>query len=193
LTLSIIILTNRPPQNLEFVDYSFNLIENIEKVDTNKYLKIILLRNNRIIKIENLKNVNYLEELDLSYNQIEVIENLDHLNLRKLNLMNNCIRNISGLDNLKTLVELNLSKNSISRLKGLQNLFSLRYLYVSSNQLSRAKQVAYISELPFLTDVDFCFNDVQNRKYYRFQVNYLLILDLVLSTQAQDSRWTGSQ
>jgi protein phosphatase 1 regulatory subunit 7 len=139
--------------------------------------------------IENLRDVKYLEELDLSYNQIEIIENLDHLNLKKLNLMNNCIRNITGLDNLKTLVELNLSKNSISRLKGLQNLYSLRYLYVSSNQLSRAKQVAYISELPYLTDVDFCFNDVQNRKYYRYQVRFVYKrLDFVLSTQVEDLR-----
>ena len=66
--------------------------------------------------------------------------------------------------------DINLSKNFISRLKGLQYLINLRYLYISSNQLSRAKQVAYISELPFLTDVDFCFNDVQNRKFYRYQV-----------------------
>jgi Leucine-rich repeat (LRR) protein len=153
-------------------------------VDTNKYLKVLILRNNRIIKIENLNNVNYLEELDLSYNQIEIIENLDHLNLRKLNLMNNCVRNITGLDNLSKLIELNISKNSISRLKGLQNLLSLRYLYVSSNQLSRAKQVAYISELPYLTDVDFCFNDVQNRKYYRYQVKLINPLDIVLLAKA---------
>jgi bifunctional UDP-N-acetylglucosamine pyrophosphorylase/glucosamine-1-phosphate N-acetyltransferase len=36
--------------------------------------------------------------------------------------------------------------------------------------ISRAKQVAYISDLPFLTDVDFCFNEVQDRKFYRHQV-----------------------
>jgi protein phosphatase 1 regulatory subunit 7 len=128
--------------------------------------------NNKITKIENLRENQYLDNLDLSYNQIEFIENLDHLNLKKLNLMNNCIRNITGLDNLTSLLELNLSKNYISRLKGLQYLTNLRYLYVSSNLLSRAKQVAYISELPYLTDVDFCFNDVQNRKFYRYQVYY---------------------
>jgi Leucine-rich repeat (LRR) protein len=114
--------------------------------------------------------------LDLSFNQIEIIENLDGLRLQKLNLMNNKIRSISGLDNLETLLMLNLSKNLITRLKGLQGLANLRYLYLSSNQISRAKQVAYISELPFLTDVDFCYNDVQNRKFYRFQVKIIFII-----------------
>jgi protein phosphatase 1 regulatory subunit 7 len=88
--------------------------------------------------------------------------------------MNNKIRSISGLDNLNTLLELNLSRNLIVRLKGLQGLANLRYLYLSSNLISRAKQVAYISELPFLTDVDFCYNEVQNRKFYRFQILFYL-------------------
>jgi len=86
--------------------------------------------------------------------------------------MDNKIRPITGLENLPNLIQLNLSKNSITRLKGLQNLLSLRYLYLSSNLISRAKQVAYISELPFLTEVDFCYNDVQTRKFYRFQVSF---------------------
>lgn len=106
----------------------------------------------------------------MSYNNIETIMNLDNLNIQSLNLMNNRIKNITGLENIPSLIELTLSKNYITRLKGLQNITNLRYLYLSSNQISRAKQVAYISELPFLTDVDFCFNDVQSRKFYRFQV-----------------------
>ncbi len=84
--------------------------------------------------------------------------------------MDNKIRHITGLENLPNLIQLNLSKNSITRLKGLQNLINLRYLFLSSNLISRAKQVAYISELPFLTEVDFCYNDVQTRKFYRYQV-----------------------
>lgn len=163
-----------PPQNLEYVDYSYNHISFIENVSSNRFLRSLILKYNQISKIENLNENYYLENLDLSYNGIEIIENLDNSNLQKLNLMNNKIRGISGLDNLNSLIELNLSKNSISRLKGLQSLINLRYLYLSSNCISRAKQVAYISELPFLTDVDFCFNEVQNRKFYRFQILFYL-------------------
>jgi len=166
----------------------------------------LILNHNNIKKIENLQENPYLEHLDLSYNEIEVIENLDGLNLQKLNLMNNRIKLITGLDNLPNLIELNISKNQISRLKGLQSLVNLRYLYLSSNLISRAKQVAYISELTFLTDVDFCYNDVQNRKFYRFQVNRfkklffsffnmikISILDFVLFTPIEKLRWARCQ
>lgn len=165
-----------PPQNLEEIDYSFNLVKEISNVDKNPYLKIINLSNNSITRIDGLSTCMYLEELDLSYNQITVIDNLDNLgqSLLKLNLMGNQIKSITGLDNLVFLIELNLRKNQISRLKGLQNLQRLRYLYLSSNCLSRCNQVAYLGDLEFLTDLDFCYNDVQTKKFYREQIIYYL-------------------
>ncbi len=65
---------------------------------------MLILSHNKISSIKNLKDNVYLEELDLSFNQIEIIENLDYLNLRKLNLMDNKLRNITGLENLKSII-----------------------------------------------------------------------------------------
>ena len=165
-----------PPQNLEKVDYSFNLVQNIQNVEKNPFLKTLILSNNNISKIDGLSSCEFLEELDLSNNHIETIENLDALGpcLTKLNLSSNKIKNLSGLDNLTTLMELNLCQNEISRLKGLQGLTNLRYLYLSSNKLSRCNQVAYLTDLPFLTDLDFCYNDVQHKKFYRYQILYYI-------------------
>ena len=165
-----------PPQNLEKVDYSYNIVTTIQNVEKNPFLKILLLSNNNISKIDGLSTCEFLEELDLSNNHIENIENLDPLGscLIKLNLSSNKIKKISGLDNLTTLMELNLCQNEISRLKGLQGLENLRYLYLSSNKLSRCNQVAYLADLPFLTDLDFCFNDVQHKKFYRYQILYYI-------------------
>ena len=165
-----------PPQNLEKVDYSYNIVTTIQNIEKNPFLKILLLSNNNISKIDGLSTCEFLEELDLSNNHIENIENLDPLGscLIKLNLSSNKIKKISGLDNLTTLMELNLCQNEISRLKGLQGLENLRYLYLSSNKLSRCNQVAYLADLPFLTDLDFCFNDVQHKKFYRYQILYYI-------------------
>ena len=165
-----------PPQNLEKVNYSFNLIQVIQNIEKNPFLKVLILSNNNISKIDGLSTCEFLEELDLSNNHIENIENLDPLGscLIKLNLSSNKIKKISGLDNLTTLMELNLCQNEISRLKGLQGLENLRYLYLSSNKLSRCNQVAYLADLPFLTDLDFCFNDVQHKKFYRYQILYYI-------------------
>ena len=165
-----------PPQNLEKVDYSYNIVTTIQNVEKNPFLKILLLSNNNISKIDGLSTCEFLEELDLSNNHIENIENLDPLSscLTKLNLSSNRIKKITGLDNLTSLMELNLCQNEISRLKGLQGLENLRYLYLSSNKLSRCNQVAYLADLPFLTDLDFCFNDVQHKKFYRYQILYYI-------------------
>ena len=165
-----------PPQNLEKVDYSFNSIQIIQNIEKNPFLKILILSNNNISKIDGLSTCEFLEELDLSNNHIENIENLDPLSscLTKLNLSSNRIKKITGLDNLTSLMELNLCQNEISRLKGLQGLENLRYLYLSSNKLSRCNQVAYLADLPFLTDLDFCFNDVQHKKFYRYQILYYI-------------------
>ncbi len=163
-----------PPQNLEKVDYSYNLITEILNIEKNPYIKYLNLSNNQISKIEGLNTAVFLEELNLGFNNIEVIENLDALGpcLQKLNLMGNNISKITGLENMIALIELNLSKNNINRLKGLQGLINLRYLYLTSNKLSHCNQVAYLTDLPFLTELDFCFNDVQTKKFYRFQILY---------------------
>ena len=165
-----------PPQNLEKVDYSYNLVTEIQNIEKNPYIKVIILNNNQISKIEGLNTAHYLEELDLAYNLIENIENLDELgpSLQKLNLMGNQIKRLNGLDSLTSLIELNLSKNKITKLKGLQGLNNLRNLYLSSNKISRCNQVAYLTELPFLTELDFCYNEMQNKKFYRFQILYYL-------------------
>ena len=165
-----------PPQNLEKVDYSYNIVTTIQNVEKNPFLKILLLSNNNISKIDGLSTCEFLEELDLSNNHIENIENLDPLGscLTKLNLSSNRIKKITGLDNLTSLMELNLCQNEISRLKGLQGLENLRYLYLSSNKLSRCNQVAYLADLPFLTDLDFCYNEVQHKKFYRYQILYYI-------------------
>jgi Leucine-rich repeat (LRR) protein len=165
-----------PPQNLEKVDYSYNLVAEIQNIEKNPYIRVLNLNNNQISKIEGLNTATYLEELDLAFNQIENIENLDALGpcLQKLDLKGNQIKKLNGLDNLTSLIELDLSKNNISRLKGLQGLTNLRYLYLSSNKISHCNQVAYLTELPFLTELDFCYNDVQNKKFYCFQILYYI-------------------
>eukprot|EP00340_Litonotus_pictus_P003356 CAMPEP_0170527526 /NCGR_PEP_ID=MMETSP0209-20121228/12991_1 /TAXON_ID=665100 ORGANISM="Litonotus pictus, Strain P1" /NCGR_SAMPLE_ID=MMETSP0209 /ASSEMBLY_ACC=CAM_ASM_000301 /LENGTH=405 /DNA_ID=CAMNT_0010818109 /DNA_START=11 /DNA_END=1226 /DNA_ORIENTATION=- len=177
-----------PSSKLEVANYSFNLIREIMNVGKNRYLRILNLSNNNIQRIENLSDNYFLEELNLSFNSIEVIENLDGLNIQRLNLMCNKIRMITGLDNLKSLLELNLSKNQLTRLKGLQNLPNLRYLYLSSNSISRAKQIAYIIEIPYLTDLDLCHNDVQNRKFYR--LNLLSYLPQLRCLDGQNVTYT---
>ena len=161
-----------PPANLEVVDYSHNQIEVIENVCFNPYMKLLCLDDNKISKIEGLSTNRSLTSLSLRMNQIEKIQNLDGLNLEDLNLSQNQIGKITGLSNLPYLKELDLSKNHIRFLAGLQNIDSLRFLNLALNNIVKVLQFQYIERLNLLTELDFSFNPVQNKKHYRSQVLY---------------------
>lgn len=70
------------------------------------------------------------------------------------------------------LKDLDLSKNHIRHLAGLQSIESLRFLNLSLNNIVKVGQFAYIERLNLLTELDFCFNPVQNKKHFRSQVLY---------------------
>ncbi len=70
-----------------------------------------------------------LEEIALHQFEIEKIENLDKYckHLKILQIQNNIIEKIEGLDKLKELEYLNIGVNSISVIEGLDGCESLKY------------------------------------------------------------------
>lgn len=62
----------------------------------------------------------------------------------------------------------------------------MRFLKVQLNNIGKAGQLAYIENLPLLTEIDLCCNPIQNRKFYRLQVLFhipqLRLLDGVVIT-----------
>ena len=88
----------------------------------NKMIGLLLdkklnLRNQMIediSKIEGLDDIsNYVEDIDLSDNRIIKINGIENLkNLKKLNLKNNYISEIEGIEMLKNLEYLDLSGNT---------------------------------------------------------------------------------
>lgn len=158
------------PANLESVDYSNNQIDAMQNCHKHKYLKNLILDNNNIVKIEGLNTNKYLRMLSLNNNNIEVIENLAGLSLEELFLADNNIKTIEGLDELPLLRRLDISKNNINKLKGLEDIYRLKFLYICHNYISKISELSMIENLQELTELDLCFNPVQNRKYYRLQV-----------------------
>jgi len=56
--------------NLEYANYSHNVITTIENTSKNKYLKSLILSHNQISKIEKLSENVYLEVIKLKYNYL---------------------------------------------------------------------------------------------------------------------------
>lgn len=70
-------------------------------------LKILLLQNNLITKIENLHKLKHLDYLNLAINNIERIENLERCeSLAKLDLTLNFIGELTSIENLRDNINL---------------------------------------------------------------------------------------
>lgn len=70
--------------------------------------------------------------------------------------------------------------NEISKIMGLSHLISLRKLLLSKNKVRHIRQLSYIENLAYISEVDLCYNSIQERRYYRLQVLYKLPMLKVL-------------
>jgi len=63
-----------------------------------------------------------------------------------------------------------MSHNNITFLQGLEHVASLRFLNLSLNKIEKILQLRYVEGLELLTELDMCFNPIQNKKHFRIQV-----------------------
>ncbi|CAB3361632.1 Hypothetical predicted protein [Cloeon dipterum] len=109
--------------NLEELSMHMQHLEKLEMFDKLcRNLKILLLQNNVISKIENLNALKRLEHLNISLNILERVEGLEGCeSLEKLDLTLNFIGDLLSLETLRknaNLHELTLRGNPCSRYKG---------------------------------------------------------------------------
>lgn len=146
-------------------------IEDIEKVISKGNLE---LKNKGISTIDNIGLLDiiedYLERLNLANNNIEKISGLDnHIKLSNLDLSGNQIKKIEGLESLKQLEKLNLSNNQIIKIVGLSDLYKLEYLNLAGNQITSLKELTQMKSLKEL--------DLRNNKL-RDIGNFELLINL---------------
>ena len=129
--------------NLENLDLSGNLIENIEELSSMTSLRHLDLSGNRIMDVTALGTLSSLGYLDLMENEISEVESL-------LSLYN--------------LYILDISKNVISSIDGISALSGLKLLYVSDNQITDIRPVESLRELVGLTAGDNMIDDISALK-----------------------------
>ncbi|DBB11623.1 hypothetical protein WJX82_004054 [Trebouxia sp. C0006] len=93
-----------------------------------------------------------IEHLAFGFKHIVQIDHLIGLvNLKKLQLDNNCLTKIENLDHLVSLTWLDLSFNSITKLEGLSKLKKLTDLSLFSNKLERIENIETLEDLVVLS------------------------------------------
>lgn len=113
------------------------------------------------MKIDNLISFKNLTKLQLDNNLIEAIEGLDHLTqLQWLDLSFNNIEKIEGLDTLVNLTDLSLHHNQISKLEGMDTLTKLDVLSIGDNQLQSLEgaPVLYLRQFKNLRSINMSGN-----------------------------------
>ncbi|XP_043957124.1 dynein regulatory complex subunit 3 isoform X2 [Gambusia affinis] len=117
---------------------------NLGCLDHREHIRLQLEFKN-MVKMDFLHDFTSLIRLDLNNNIIQRIWGLDRLiNLTWLNLSFNKIENIEGLDSLRKLELLNLAFNKISVIKNMDTLENLTHFFISKNQITQKECVHYL-------------------------------------------------
>lgn len=115
----------------------------IPTIDKEPKLRLLSFQHNLINNIDGLckQKFPFLVFLDVYDNQLEFITGLDRLeNLRVLLMGKNRIRKIEKLNMLKKIEVLDLHGNQISQIEGLRDLNNLKVLNLAGNQIKTVGQ-----------------------------------------------------
>uniref|UniRef100_A0A3Q3NL64 Dynein regulatory complex subunit 3 n=1 Tax=Labrus bergylta TaxID=56723 RepID=A0A3Q3NL64_9LABR len=109
-----------------------------------------------------------LDRLDLSNNLIEKIEGLDRLlNLTWLNLSYNKLEKIEGLESLRKLEVLTLSNNRISVIENMDTLEKLTLFCIGNNLIGQLDNVLYLRKFKNLFSLNLCGNPASKEDDYK--------------------------
>ncbi|KAG9552112.1 L domain-like protein, partial [Aureobasidium melanogenum] len=145
------LLEDEDPETEE-IDVQHSRVSSIPALRLERFRKVIklCLRQNSISSIELPESLAAtLQDLELYDNLISHIKGLDSFTeLRSLDLSYNKIKHIKRVDHLKKLDHLYFVQNKISRIEGLDGLSNLTYLELGANRIRE------ISGLETLTNLD---------------------------------------
>lgn len=129
--------------NLTILNLTNNKVKNIDFLNNMLDLKYLNLEGNNISNANNIKyNLSLLEELNMSNNNLYSIDLKGLNNLCELNLSDNYITRVDGIEDLKKLEVLNLNNNNIGDISTLSTLENLSKVDVEN-------QVVYLPLLSF--------------------------------------------
>ncbi|XP_014889136.1 dynein regulatory complex subunit 3 isoform X1 [Poecilia latipinna] len=164
---------------------------NLGCLDHREHIRLHLEFKN-MVKMDFIHDFTSLTRLDLNNNVIQKIWGLDRLtNLTWLNLSFNKIENIGGLDSLRKLELLNLAFNNISVIKNMDTLENLTHFFISKNQIEDKECVHYLMRFKKLFKLSiggnpFTEKDDQSLYVAAFIPNVILLDNILITPQMRE-------
>ena len=130
--------------NLESLELAGNQMMNLNGIQFFKKLKILVLRENSLSKIDYINNMEYLTFLDVSFNKLRNCDRSSIGVLPSLQVFlcdNNYLKNINDFDKFYSIQILSFENNKIPDYNSLEKLTSLEYLKdlsIANNPLTKS-------------------------------------------------------
>ena len=121
--------------------------------------QVLYVNLNKISKITNLSQFKEILELYIQNNKIKKIENLPE-SLKKLDISNNEISDLSGIEKSKNLEWFNIENNNIKSIAKIIKLLNIKEIYCAGNYINNPKECCQLGKLKKLVIVDLTGNEV---------------------------------
>ena len=130
--------------NLESLEFAGNQLVNLNGIQFFKKLKILVLRENSLAKIDCINHMEYLTFLDVSFNKLRNCDRTTIGNLPSLQVFlcdNNYLKNINGFEKFYSIQSISFENNKIpdyNSLEKLASLSNLKDLALGNNPVSKS-------------------------------------------------------
>ncbi len=177
------LITKEKAQTVKVLDLSNAQITDLSGIEEFSNLNNLNLNSNQFAneQLDHLSSLSKLSILKLENNNLSSLQNLQNLSqLQQLYLDDNCIEDISFLQESTQLECLSVNNNSIVSIEALGEMSQLRILYLDNNQISELKAIANLTKLERLsangnqiTQIDDFIYNLRNLEYLSLSNNQI--------------------
>lgn len=132
--------------DLQHLNVSFNKLSNLSNVSNNIHLTELTALNNKLVSIDGIRKLENLTRIDVSQNDLmgEIdFANFKLVNLQELNISENSIQSLSGLECLPRLRILNANENQIMHISCMEKHSHLKKMLLKLNNLQKLNLEPY--------------------------------------------------
>ena len=131
----------------------------IPTIENGSNTQVLYINLNKISKISNLGQFTELIELYIQNNKIKKIENLPE-SIKKLDISNNDISDLAGIEKSINLEWFNFENNNIKSISRIIKLINIKEIYCAGNYINNIKECSQLGKLKKLELIDLTGNEV---------------------------------